>query len=84
MRLRRDIAISETADGLLLRDERRGRDWQLNAAGAFVLRAMLAGRGGEELSLSVALKRHIDPDEARRDITALTDYLRAARVVETP
>jgi coenzyme PQQ synthesis protein D (PqqD) len=84
MRLRRDIAVSETADGLLLRDERKGRDWQLNATGAFVLRALLAGRAGEQVTQSLARRRHIDPGEARRDVTALTDYLHAARLVETP
>ncbi|MGH3694309.1 MAG: lasso peptide biosynthesis PqqD family chaperone [Pseudonocardiaceae bacterium] len=80
-RLRPDIATTDTDDGLVLLDERTGHYWQLNATGAHVLHALLAGQHPEQIAHEVAIRYRIELQQAQHDITALTDHLQAVKLV---
>ncbi|MGH3694703.1 MAG: lasso peptide biosynthesis PqqD family chaperone [Pseudonocardiaceae bacterium] len=79
--MRSDIATTDTDDGLVLLDERTGRYWQLNPTGAHVLAALLEGRHPDDIAAGLATRYRIDVQQARSDVTALTDHLRAANLV---
>ncbi|MGH3831975.1 MAG: lasso peptide biosynthesis PqqD family chaperone [Pseudonocardiaceae bacterium] len=81
LRLRPDIATTDTDDGLVLLDERTGRYWQLNPTGAHVLHALLVGQHPEEIAGGLATRYHIDFQQARRDVTTITDHLHTAKLV---
>ncbi len=81
LRLRPDIATTDTDDGLILLDERTGRYWQLNLTGAHVLHALLEGAHPEQIAQDLATRHRIDTHQAHHDITTLTDHLRAAKLV---
>jgi Coenzyme PQQ synthesis protein D (PqqD) len=81
LQLRPDIATTDTDDGLVLLDERTGRYWQLNPTGTHVLAALLEGRHPDDIAGGLATHYRIDIHQAQRDITALTDHLRAANLV---
>lgn len=74
LRLRADIATTDTDDGLVLLDERTGRYWQLNPTGAYVLHALLEGHPRDRIAGELATRYHID-------VTALADQLSAAKLV---
>lgn len=81
LRLRPDIATTDTDDGLVLLDERSGRYWQLNSTGADLLHALLAGQDPDHIARDLVTRYHIDPQHAQRDIAALTEQLHAAKLV---
>jgi hypothetical protein len=81
LRLRSDIATTDTDDGLVLLDERSGRYWQLNPIGADVLRALLAGKDSDHIARDLVTRYHIDRRHAQSDIAALTEQLHAAKLV---
>ncbi len=81
LRLRPDIATTDTDDGLVLLDERSGRYWQLNSTGAHVLAALLEGRDPDDIARGLAARYRIDVEQAQHDVTAITDHLRAANLV---
>jgi hypothetical protein len=84
LRLRPEIATTDTDDGLVLLDQRTGRYWQLNLTGAYVLHALLADHDPAQLAQDLATRYRIDTDQAQHDITILTGQLRAAKLVATP
>lgn len=81
LRLRPDIATTDTDDGLVLLDERTGRYWQLNPTGAHVLHALLEGHHPDQIAVDLATRYRIDSLKAQRDVTALTDRLHTAKLV---
>lgn len=81
LRLRADIATTDTDDGLVLLDERSGRYWQLNPTGAQVLRALLKGRPCEQIAQDLVSRYGVGIDQAHQDVIAVTDQLRAAKLV---
>jgi Coenzyme PQQ synthesis protein D (PqqD) len=81
LRLRPDLATTDTDDGLVLLDERTGRYRQLNPTGAGVLRALLAGHDPDHIAQDLVTRYRIDPQQAQHDITALTEQLSAAKLV---
>lgn len=83
LRLRPDIATTDTDDGLVLLDERSGRYWQLNPTGAAVLHALLAGGHPDHIADDLANRYHIDFQQAQHDVTALTTQLHAAKLVQS-
>lgn len=83
LRLRPDVTTTDTDDGLVLLDERTGRYWQLNTTGAVVLRALLEDHRTERIAQDLAARYHVDIGQAHHDITALTEHLHAAKLVES-
>lgn len=81
LRLRPDIATTDTDDGLVLLDERTGGYWQLNPTGASVLHALLAGHDPERIAQDLAAHYRIDRQQAQRDVTTLTEQLYATKLV---
>ncbi|HET9254103.1 MAG TPA: lasso peptide biosynthesis PqqD family chaperone [Pseudonocardiaceae bacterium] len=81
LRLRPDIATTDTEDGLVLLDERSGRYWQLNLTGAATLQALLAGEDPGQIAQDLATRYGISVEQARQDITALTVRLHTAKLV---
>jgi hypothetical protein len=81
LRLRTDIAQVDTEDGVVLLDERTGQYWQLNHTGALVLAALTEGQEPDQAARELADTFSIDPAQAHADVTAVTDQLRAAKLV---
>ncbi|MGH4001704.1 MAG: lasso peptide biosynthesis PqqD family chaperone, partial [Pseudonocardiaceae bacterium] len=81
LRLRPDIATTDTDDGLVLLDERTGRYWQLNSTGAVVLHALLAGQPPGHIAADLATRYHIEVQQAQHDVAALTDHLHTAKLL---
>jgi hypothetical protein len=82
MHLNPEVATTGTHDeGAVLLDERTGRYWQLNATGALVLRLLLVGQAPELIAAALAARFHLAPDRAGADVIAVTEQLRAERLV---
>lgn len=81
LRLRPDIATTDTDEGLVLLDERSGAYWQLNPTGALVLRALLGGEPPGRIAQDLATRYRIDTHRAHHDVTTLIEGLYAARLV---
>jgi Coenzyme PQQ synthesis protein D (PqqD) len=81
LRLRPDIATTDTDDGLVLLDERTGHYWQLNPTGVHVLHALIEGHHPDQIAAELATRYRIEIQQAQHDITALTDHLHAANLV---
>ena len=75
------VQAVETGYGLVLLDERAGRYWRLNETGTVVVAALLAGDAPEQAAGQLARRFDITEDDARRDVAALVDGLRAAGLV---
>ncbi|GAB2904308.1 lasso peptide biosynthesis PqqD family chaperone [Streptomyces mayteni] len=82
IRLRHDVTTCETDAGMALLDERSGRYWQLNTAGAHVLRQLLDGTTPEDLADQLATTRNVTRARVAADIDTLLDQLAAARLTE--
>jgi hypothetical protein len=72
LRLRPDIATTDTDDGVVLLDKRTGRYWQLNPTGATVLHALLAGHDPDHIAHDMAARYRINLEQVQHDVTALT------------
>jgi hypothetical protein len=81
LRLRPDIATTDTDDGMVLLNERTGRYCQLNSTGATVLHALLAGHDPDHIAQDLVTRYRIDLKQAQHDITALTEQLSTAKLV---
>ncbi|GGM39181.1 hypothetical protein GCM10012275_07630 [Longimycelium tulufanense] len=81
MRLASDVTVTETDDGAVLLDERRGRYWQLNRTGAFVLKQICEGANAEKSAHRLAEREPVSPDDALTDVQKLVAGLRAAGLV---
>ncbi|MGA8113340.1 MAG: lasso peptide biosynthesis PqqD family chaperone [Actinocatenispora sp.] len=81
MRLHPDVAITDTDDGTVLLNGRTGRYWQLNLTGARVLRQLLDGRTPDGIAADVADRHRLDEQRAQRDVAAVIEQLRAAKLV---
>lgn len=79
-----DVTVTPVESGAVILDGRRGRYWQLNASGAAVLQQLLAGNSPDATaaSLSVRAPTAVTDAQARQDVLALVDTLRAAKLVE--
>jgi hypothetical protein len=81
-RLRTGVATTETADGLVLLDERTGRYWQLNPNGSRVLNALLAGDEPGRIAEEFATRYRISIEQAQRDVTTVTALLYSSNLVQ--
>lgn len=67
--------------GWLLRDERRGRYWQLNGTGALVVQALVDGATPEQGAERLAATRPVTPERATADVRALVARLVKEKLV---
>ena len=67
--------------GAVLLDQRRGKYWQLNPAGALLLQAFQDGTGVDGAVRALTERYGIGADRAREDVTALLARLREAGLV---
>lgn len=81
VRLRADVSLVETDDGMVLLDERSGRYWQLNRVGGLVLRILLDGATPEDAAKTLATRYPVSRERAHSDVRALVESLHAARLV---
>lgn len=80
-RLRADVSVCATDDGMVLLDERAGRYWQLNGTGALVVQALLDGATPEQVAERLAATRPVTRERADADVTALVGHLVRERLV---
>ncbi|MEU6155626.1 lasso peptide biosynthesis PqqD family chaperone [Actinosynnema sp. NPDC047251] len=73
---------TSTEDGTVLLNKRTGHYWQVNLTGAHILDRLLAGDTADDIATDIAAHYDIDTTHVRADITALTDNLLGARLVE--
>ena len=62
MRLRAEVSIANTDNGLVLLDERAGRYWQLNPTGALVLHLLLDGMTPHQVAQTLADRHPVSTD----------------------
>jgi hypothetical protein len=79
--LRRDVTVTRTDGGMVLLDQKASRYWQLNDTGADILRLLLDGGTRQGAAEWLADRFHLPPHEADRDVGALVDSLRAAKLI---
>lgn len=83
--LSKDISVAEVENGVVIFDGRRGEYWQLNGSAAHALRALLDGDPPEGAAHRLSSAAPVSYEQALRDVMALVDQLRQARlVVVTP
>jgi hypothetical protein len=80
-RLRRDIATTDTPDGLVLLDEHNGRYWQLNHTGTQVLHALLEDTHPDRIAHELTTRYGLEPDQARRDVDTVITQLTTANLL---
>ncbi|WP_370934123.1 lasso peptide biosynthesis PqqD family chaperone [Amycolatopsis sp. cg13] len=82
MHLHPDTALTDTPDGSVLLNKRTGSYWQVNRTGAHTLDRLLAGESADRIAADLAARYDIDAAKVRADISAMTDSLLAAGLVE--
>jgi Coenzyme PQQ synthesis protein D (PqqD) len=80
--LSRDVVVTNIENGAVLLDGRRGRYWQLNESGATALQTLLAGTAPAAVAARLASGTPVPDEEALRDVLALIEALRQARLLE--
>ncbi|MBK0870693.1 MAG: lasso peptide biosynthesis PqqD family chaperone [Saccharopolyspora sp.] len=83
LRLRPDVATTDTAEGTVLLDERTGRSFQLNRTGTHVLRGLLLGQDTEHIAQELAERHRIPPHRAKRDVATIVERLRSVTLLES-
>jgi hypothetical protein len=81
LRLRADVSIADTDNGMVLLDERVGRYWQLNLTGALVFRLLLDGATPHQVTQTLADHYPVSTEQAAADIAVLLARLRTAGLV---
>ncbi|GGS61635.1 hypothetical protein GCM10010156_20360 [Planobispora rosea] len=81
LRLRTDVAATDTDYGAVLLDQRSGEFWQLNPTAALIIRRLTAGDSPASAAAAVAEEFEVGPDQALADVRELVDELRAAGLV---
>jgi Coenzyme PQQ synthesis protein D (PqqD) len=81
MRLRADVSMADTDQGMVLLDERVGRYWQLNPTGAKVLRLLLDGVSPDRVTQTLADRYAVSAEKVASDIATLVEGLRTAGLV---
>jgi hypothetical protein len=76
LKLSEHIRSTDTADGVVLLDVRRGRIFTFNGTGSLVLRMLRAGTDVDELSLALVREFSADPETAGADTDEFLALLR--------
>ncbi len=82
LHLRADVSTTDTDDGLVLLDERAGRYWRLNPAGALVLRLLRDGASPQQVAQTLADRHAVRPTRAAADVAALLEHQHTAGLVD--
>jgi hypothetical protein len=80
--LSRDVIVTDIENGAVILDGRHGRYWQLNESGATVLHTLLAGTAPAAVAAQLTCDTPVPDEQALRDVLALIEALRQARLVE--
>ncbi|GAA0490042.1 lasso peptide biosynthesis PqqD family chaperone [Streptomyces stramineus] len=70
-----DVSRAETEHGTVLLDQRRGRYFQLNSSGTFILRTLLNGVTPDHTAEVLSECYGVDRDRAHADVASLVDSL---------
>lgn len=81
LRLAEDIRLTETEQGAVLLDTRRGKYFQLNPTAVYTLRGLLDGAELPEVVARLAGHYQTDPERITADVTRVLTDLRAAKLV---
>lgn len=73
MKLRPDVAATETDYGMVLLDGRDGNYWHLNDTGAEIVRLLLDGRDRAGVVRHLVAEYQISRAQAERDVRGLID-----------
>jgi hypothetical protein len=76
-----DVTAVDTGDGLVLLDQKKGRYWQLNGAGAAALRMLVDGESPQAVAASLARDFPGASQRALADVDGLVGALIRARLV---
>jgi hypothetical protein len=76
-----DVTTVDTGDGLVLLDEKKGRYWQLNGAGAAAVRMLLDGDPPPVVAARLAGDFPGASQRALADVESLISALTRARLV---
>ncbi|KUJ66893.1 hypothetical protein ACZ90_31085 [Streptomyces albus subsp. albus] len=68
--LRDHIALTETAGGAVLLNQRTGQYWQLNATATLIARTFQRGATADEVAAALAARHPAAADRAAADVTA--------------
>lgn len=79
--LARHTAMTETAQGMVLLDERTGRYWQLNTTGAAVVKILLDGGSPQQAAAMLAARHPAAAERVAADVDRLVQALHQAQVV---
>lgn len=79
--LNRDVLVTEVENGAVILDGRRGRYFQMNSTATTALKMLLAGSSPEQAAARIAARTDAGNEQALRDIQALVDELREAKLV---
>lgn len=82
MHLHPDTALTDTPDGSVLLNKRTGRYWQVNRTGTHTLDRLLVSETADQIAADLAARYDIDAAQVQADITAMTESLLAAGLVE--
>ena len=80
-RLRPDVLVTDTDDGLVLLDGRSGRYWELNGTGAATLYGLLGGDSADLVAEALTARYDVPLDQAAADVTSFIGCLRSAGLV---
>jgi hypothetical protein len=81
LRLRPDVLVTDTDDGLVLLDGRSGRYWEVNGTGAATLRGLLGGDSADQVAETLTARYDVPRDRAATDIARFIRTLRNAGLV---
>ncbi|WP_030144841.1 lasso peptide biosynthesis PqqD family chaperone [Spirillospora albida] len=82
LRLRPGVSTADTAYGTVLLDERSGEYWQLNPTAALIVRRLSGGDDPATTATALSAEFDVSPGQALRDVTALLDQLRTAKLAQ--
>lgn len=77
-----NVSTAETDYGTVLLDERAGDYWELNPTGTLVVNTLMGGGDEADAVAAVADEFDIDLAQAKRDVDALVQQLRASGLAE--
>lgn len=80
-KLAEHVSLSKTGSGAALLDEAGGHYWQLNSVGYEMLTHLLTKGSIDETVIYITHRFEADSDQARSDLLALIDDLRAASLL---
>ncbi len=82
MKIVDDVVVSETPDGAIVFDPRRGKYFQLNKSALRVLSLLRSGRPIDVVVSELSQSTSMDEDSVAQDVHNLIRYMKDAHIVE--